>query len=212
MITMSLSKVSIVLILSLGFLGLAAAAGVGLYPMVGADGGDDSQIHACVRDRDGKVTVVDPDDSCPSGWTSTHWNIQGPQGPEGPPGPKGEDGNLVDPSSIVNVIGSVRALDNCTMDAPFRYEVPLGKALLITDVVMRPNPSANVNSMALITLSGQLLFDISGEPFGEVSVSYHFTTPIKVGSGETLCGDRGGPNTLSLQGSLFASGQLVNSP
>ena len=75
---------------------LGAIAGGGI---VWGDGGDATQVHACVDTSMGpdipNVSIVGADTACPAGWTSNHWARQGPAGapgPQGPPGAPGDDG------------------------------------------------------------------------------------------------------------------------
>ena len=49
-------------------------------------------IVACVRDGVGLVKIVEKGESCPTNWTLTNWNIQGPSGPLGPKGAAGDRG------------------------------------------------------------------------------------------------------------------------
>jgi hypothetical protein len=66
--------------------------GASLVTVVGAQGGNSDQIHACVRSRDGRVRIVDASQSCRKNETALAWNIQGPPGPPGPAGPAGVSG------------------------------------------------------------------------------------------------------------------------
>jgi hypothetical protein len=76
--------------LALGVLFAMAAGGV-----AAAHGGDDDQIHACVKvggKGAGNIRITDPDDTCGAGEEPLDWNITGPQGPAGPQGPEGPQG------------------------------------------------------------------------------------------------------------------------
>jgi hypothetical protein len=82
---------------------LASAFLVGVaVSLVWGDGGETTQIHACVA-RDGVVRIVPPTSGCKSQETLLHWNIAGPkgdpgdQGPQGDPGPQGVPGLQGDP-------------------------------------------------------------------------------------------------------------------
>lgn len=72
---------------------VAAAAAIASAAVVSADGGDTSQIHACLLADPppgaGNVRIVGADEPCPGGTTTVHWSVSGPpgaQGPEGDPG------------------------------------------------------------------------------------------------------------------------------
>jgi hypothetical protein len=51
-------------------------------------------IHACRKNTDGSVRVIDTDlgQTCASGWTAFTWNQTGPQGPTGATGAQGPAG------------------------------------------------------------------------------------------------------------------------
>lgn len=48
-----------------------------------ADGGEGSQIHACVANSSGFVRIVGADQACKPSETTLDWAIQGPAGPAG---------------------------------------------------------------------------------------------------------------------------------
>lgn len=50
--------------------------------MVWGDGGNTTQIHACVA-KDGTVRIVTPVTNCKAQETAVHWNVQGPSGAPG---------------------------------------------------------------------------------------------------------------------------------
>ena len=58
-----------------------------------AQTGKADTIVACVRDGVGLVKIVEKGESCPTNWTLTNWNIQGPSGPPGPKGAVGDQGD-----------------------------------------------------------------------------------------------------------------------
>lgn len=49
-----------------------------------AHGGDDAQIHSCVKSDSGNVRIVGADEACKENEEALDWNIQGEQGPSGP--------------------------------------------------------------------------------------------------------------------------------
>lgn len=58
----------------------------------------DGTIHACFKNNNGDLRVVDaPYDSCKKNETAIQWNQTGPQGPRGLPGPPGPQGPKGDP-------------------------------------------------------------------------------------------------------------------
>jgi hypothetical protein len=57
--------------------------------LVYAHGGDTSLIHACVRNSNGQLRIVGPNDQCASSESPLDWRIQGEPGPQGPPGESG---------------------------------------------------------------------------------------------------------------------------
>ena len=70
---------------------------LGMITKAEAHGGNNSatDIHACVRNRDGKTRIVSIDKDCKRKETATHWAITGPAGADGatgPAGPAGADG------------------------------------------------------------------------------------------------------------------------
>lgn len=54
-----------------------------------ADGGDATQIHACVLRLFGLTRIVEPNEACRPGEAPVHWAITGPAGPAGPAGASG---------------------------------------------------------------------------------------------------------------------------
>ena len=50
-------------------------------PLVYADGGDTSLVHACVK-ANGTVRITSANASCDAHETAVHWRITGPQGPQ----------------------------------------------------------------------------------------------------------------------------------
>jgi hypothetical protein len=79
--------------------GVLAGAALG-GGVVYADGGDPSQVHACVNSTDEgrpNVIIVDPNDGCPSGYSPRHWSIQGPKGDPGPQGPSAQEDPVAAP-------------------------------------------------------------------------------------------------------------------
>lgn len=84
--------------MKLVWLGLAAIAVVAIgataYAVTGNNLTDDAgQYHGCVKDANGQLRVISPDDSCGPHETAITWNHQGKQGPQGEAGPQGPAGD-----------------------------------------------------------------------------------------------------------------------
>lgn len=84
--------------MKLVWLGLAAIAVVAIgataYAVTGNNLTDDAgQYHGCVKDANGQLRVISPDDSCGPHETAITWNQQGKQGPQGEAGPQGPAGD-----------------------------------------------------------------------------------------------------------------------
>jgi hypothetical protein len=88
----------------------ATASVLGAAALVSADGGDSGRVHACVisgtPDDTPNVRIVEPDDSCPTGSTATHWAVQGPPGASGAAGPQGSTGPPPDATQIATAVMS----------------------------------------------------------------------------------------------------------
>jgi hypothetical protein len=71
---------------------LALVSGVAYASIPGSDG----LIHACRKNTDGSVRVIDTDlgQTCASGWTAFTWNQTGPQGATGATGATGAQGDV----------------------------------------------------------------------------------------------------------------------
>ena len=72
-------------------IGLAAAA-IGIAAAAIPDGS--GVIHACFRDTNGSLRVVDDPTTCKNNETPLAWGQTGPQGPQGPTGPQGPQGPI----------------------------------------------------------------------------------------------------------------------
>lgn len=83
---------------------LIAGLGLTLATKLSAHGGDGGVVHACVNSQSGQVQLVGADETCRSGWTAVHWNIQGPPGLPGPVGPIGPPGPI-GPTGPVGPVG-----------------------------------------------------------------------------------------------------------
>ena len=102
-----------------------------------ADGGDISLIHACVKDRGGDVKIVGANSGCPSGYSSLHWGITGPQGPQGiqgPPGPASLPTTYYETIDANFMVVTTHIPDHTTIGT---FELPAGKWALFVTVKTR---------------------------------------------------------------------------
>ena len=98
---------------------MAGALGllVGLPPpVVYADGGDASLIHACVKKSNprGQTRIVGPSVRCAAGERANHWSITGPAG----------SGKTTTLASMVNHMNHNRTDHIVTIEDPIEYELP----------------------------------------------------------------------------------------
>ena len=109
---------------------------------------------------------------------------------------------MPEPSTIVNLFTPERifaqAPEACDHADGFRYVVPEGKALLITDVIVEGNPL------------GGLWTDLRGIVYPSLFFG-ELQTPVVINTGETLC-PSGGTGDSSTRPSFFVSRRLVDSP
>ncbi len=195
---------------------VAVGAMIGTRVSAIANGGDTSQIHACVNLGNGQVRIVGADKDCsafPEGWIPVDWAIKGPQGIEGPPGPQGEQGdkgdtgpqgppgsNLPDPATIVNLITNslVQGFPACSDKGGFEYTVPLGKVLLVTDV------AASNHNVGIWSESRGAVFWVAS-----INRPAHLTTPLVISPQEMICPfkESGGAEEF-----ILVSGLLVDAP
>lgn len=59
-----------------------------------ASGDDSDVLHACARNKNGQLRLVDSEDDCRRKETEVSWGITGPQGPPGPSGGSGVNCDL----------------------------------------------------------------------------------------------------------------------
>lgn len=52
----------------------------------------DQMIEACMKRANRNLKLADADGSCPKGFKSVEWNVEGPRGEPGEPGPEGAEG------------------------------------------------------------------------------------------------------------------------
>lgn len=71
--------------------GIALALSVLFTPSLLADGGDPTLIHACVKNNNGQVRIVQPTDTCHSSEYSLHW----PAAAAPPPPPASASGSVM---------------------------------------------------------------------------------------------------------------------
>jgi hypothetical protein len=93
----------------------------------------DGVIHGCYKTKTGALTVIDSEDTCPSGTTPLNWNQTGPQGPAGEPGQPGEPGEPGEFSGFEQVLSPVLSVASGGASAPpetFTVACPTGKTAI----------------------------------------------------------------------------------
>ena len=115
-----------------------------------------------------------------------------------------------DVSGIVNLLAvnmDHTAPFSCTFSQTgqhgFSYTVPVGKALLITDILVNQSNGALWTDGRGIIFDARPVFGSTVQTDGQV----HLKTPLRVVAGEQLC-----PYAGTTSVSLFVSGQLVDAP
>lgn len=72
--------------------GVGPGAGAGLVTVGTVFAADETMIHGCVSNKDGKLRVVGGPNDCTKGETPISWNQTGPAGPAGVQGEQGAQG------------------------------------------------------------------------------------------------------------------------
>ena len=111
-------------------------------------------IHACVKNPNGQLRIVNDPADCQSHETHLSWNVQGPPGPTGPTGPMGEPGPAQDIGEVVRIeLPATSSFDK-------QWFVPTGKALLADHIAWS---NSWVNSNDPMELAIRHVINVSSE-------------------------------------------------